>query len=246
MSPKAAGLAAKMGYGNIKVYLKGDPGWVKDGNTLTSSDSFVNTGNIVLVDLRSADEAAKGHIKGAVNIPMAQLAQAEEKFPAKKSAPIVLYGNGQDAATAARTVSGWGYKTVALVNGGIEKFAARGNQLVTGPTSTEIKWVRKLGKEEVALSDFLKAAEGMPGQVILDVRTKDEVKSGMFHNAVNIPLDELGKRAVELPQDKEILVHCTTGARAQMALGPLAKAGLKARFLMATVECEGGKCQAAD
>lgn len=246
MSPKAAGLAAKMGYNNIKVYLVGDPGWAKDGLPLVSADSFVKTGNIVLVDLRSADEAAKGHIKGAVNIPMANLAAAEEKFPAKKSAPIVLYGNGKDAEAAAKIIRGWGYKTVALVDGGLAKFTARGNQLASGPAATEIKWVRKLGKDEVALTDFMKATEGTTGQVILDVRTKDEAGGGMFKNAVNIPLDEIGKRMAELPKDKEILVHCTTGARAQMAMGPLGKAGLKARFLLADVECEGGKCQAAD
>lgn len=246
MSPKAAGLAAKMGYSNIKVYLKGDPGWVKDGKTLVSADSFVNTGNIVLVDLRSPDEAAKGHIKGAVNIPMAKLAASESAFPEKKSAPIVVYGNGAEAEAAAKTINGWGYKTVALVDGGLAKFTARGNKLATGPTATEIKWVRKLGANEVSLADFMKASEGSTGQVILDVRTKDEAGSGMFKNAVNIPLDEVGKRAAELPKDKELLVHCTTGARAQMALGPLAKAGFKARFLTADVECEKGKCQATD
>ena len=246
MSPQAAGLAAKMGYSNIKVYLKGDPGWVKDGKALVSADSFVKTGNIVLVDLRSPDEVAKGHIKGAVNIPMAKLAAVEESFPAKKSAPIVLYGNGNDAEAAAKTVSDWGYKIVAMVDGGMAKFAARGNALASGPAASEIKWVRKLGPNEVSLAEFMKASEGAPGQIILDVRTKDETGAGMFKNAVNIPLDEIGKRIAELPKDKECLVHCTTGARAEMAMGPLSKAGIKARFLVAEVECEKGKCQASD
>lgn len=246
MSPKAAGLAAKMGHTNIKVYLKGDPGWVKDGKALVASDGFVNTGNIVLVDLRPAEEARKGHITGAVSIPMAKLAKSEDAFPAKKSAPIVLYGNGDDAEKAAATIHGWGFKTVATVDGGMEKFTARGNKLASGPAATEINWVRKLGKDEISLDEFMKAAGGTPGQVILDVRTKEEVASGMFKNAIHIPLDELGKRMAELPRDQECLVHCTTGARAEMAIGSLSKAGIKARFLVADVECEGGTCQASD
>ena len=246
MSPKAAGLAAKMGYTNVKVYLQGDPGWAKEGKPLVSTDNYVKTGNIVLVDLRSADEAQKGHIQGAVNIPMAKLASSEEAFPAKKSAPIVFYGNGADAEKAAAMANEWGYKTVSTVDGGLESFVARGNKLTTGPAASEIKWVRKLGKDEVPLAEFMKAMEGAAAQIVLDVRTKEEVASGLFKNAIHIPLDELGKRIAELPKDKELLVHCTTGARAQMAMGTLGKAGIKARFLVADVECEGGNCQATD
>ena len=246
MSPKAAGLAVKMGYTNVKVYLQGDPGWVKEGKSVVASDKHVNTGNIVLVDLRSPAEAQNGHIKGAVNIPLAKLAEAEDAFPEKKSAPIVLYGNGNDAEQAAATVRGWGYKTVSLLNGGLDQYVARGNKLAAGPAATEIKWVRRLEEGEVGVAEFMKAVEGKTGQVILDVRGKEELGGGMFKNAVNIPLDQIEKRKAELPQDKEILVHCTTGARADLACRSLTKAGYKVRFLVADVECEGGTCRAAD
>ena len=64
----------------------------------------------------------------------------------------------------------------------------------------------------------------------------------MLPNAYNIPLDELGARFGELPKDKEVLVHCSTGVRADMAVHELKKAGFKARFVVVTVDCADGEC----
>lgn len=247
LSPDSAKAARSMGYTNIRVYMEGEPAWSKSGKLLQASDKFVNTGNIVLVDLRSPEEAAKGHIKKAVNIPMAQLAAAEEKFPTNKSAPIVLYGHDETVRQAKSQLNEWGYKLVSAVNGSVEKFVARGNKLVAGSSASDIKWVRTLEKGEVTIPDFLKAAaEPKTDTVILDIRESDEIADGKFPNALHIPLSQLPGRMGELPKDKELLVHCATGARAEMAWQSISKAGLKARYLMANVACEGGKCQAAD
>ncbi len=246
MSTKSAGLAKKMGYTKIQVMLKGAPGWKKAGYQLVASDEFVKNGNIVLVDLRSPEEVKKGHIVRAVNIPMETLEDAEDDFPSKKIAPVVLYGKDNDAEKAAKIITGWGYKKISLVDGGLEGFTSRGNTLETGPAVTEIKWVRMLGKGEVSIAEFKKALAGTPDQVILDVRTNDEVAEGKFNNAIHIPLDEIEARMAELPKDKKILVHCTTGARAEMAWQALEKAGYKSRFLVADVKCEGGKCEISE
>lgn len=242
LSTESAGLAKKMGYTNVRVMLKGAPGWKKSGRALVATDTFVNEGNIVLLDLRSADVASKGHLKGAVSIPVAELADADE-LPIK--APFVLYGgNADETKQAMKTISGLGIKKISLVDGGLEGFTARGNQLVVGPAATEITWVRKLGKSEVGSEEFLKIAEGgVADKVILDVRTLDEAAKGKFANAIAMPLDLIEKNIAELPKDKELLIHCSTGARAEMAQAILEKQGLKSRFLVADVECEAvGQC----
>lgn len=243
LSTEAAGLAKKMGYTNVRVMLKGAPGWKKTGRALVASDVLVNEGNVVLVDLRNPEEAAKGHIKGAVNIPAASLAEVDE-FPVK--APVVLYGGADEIKQTMKTLSGWGVKKVSLVDGGLAGYSARGNQLVSGAAATEITWVRKLGKNEVGAEEFLKVtAAGAADKAIVDVRTKDETAKGKFANAIAIPLDRLEKDLAELPKDKELLLHCSTGARAEMAQAILEKQGFKSRFLVADVECEGegeGSC----
>jgi rhodanese-related sulfurtransferase len=244
MSTKAAGLAKKMGYENIQVMLKGAPGWKKSGRNLVASNDFVEKGNIILLDVRSRREAAAGHIARAVNIPLAELEDAEDDFPTSKAAPVVIYGVGDQAAKAAKMVKGWGYKSVSLVDDGLIGWMAAGKKLQNGHPATEINWVRKLGKGEVSIEDFQKAAAGQaPDSLIVDVRNSDETTDGMFPGAVNIPLDVIEARMGELPKDKTLLLHCSTGARAEMAHAALKKAGYTSKFLVATIECEDGECE---
>lgn len=247
MSPKAAGQAVKMGFTNVKVMLQGAPGWKKAGQMMVADHKFVAEGNIVLVDLRAPEEVAGGHIDRAVNIPLARLAEAADEFPASKAAPIVLYGNGDEAKKGAKIIKEFGFKTIAQVDGGLAGWQAAGHQLVKGAAGSEIKWVRVLGPDEVCISDFEQAVVGKTsGQLILDVRGKDELAAGKFATAVNIPLDELESRLGELPKDREILAHCSTGARAELAVAVLKKNGLKARFLLAEVLCEDGECEISE
>lgn len=243
MSPKSAGLAGKMGYENVRVMLQGNPGWEKSGRYLVASDGFVAKGNLVLLDLRSAKAAEAGHIPRAVNLPFADLTGAQEKFPKNRSAPIVLYGEGNEAERAREIIREWGYKKVALVDGGLAGWQGRGGALVQGPADSEIRWVRTKVEGEVLLAEFRQAVEtNRPDVLILDIRSAEEAAACRVKNSLNIPLDQLEGRLAELPRDKEMLIHCTTGARAEMAYHLLKKAGYKARYLIADSECKGEEC----
>ena len=245
MSPSAAKMAKQMGYTNLHVMLQGIPGWKKAGKSVTASEKFVKTDNIVLIDLRSKEEYEAGHIPRAHNIPMASLAAKEDGFPTK--APTVVYANSfVEAQKGYNMIKKWGVKTISIWPGAEKSWAAKGNKLAKGPTPAAITWVRQMGKNEVSVAEFKKAMEGNTNQVILDVRTKDEVQTGAFKNSIAIPLDEIEKRVKELPKDKELLAHCSTGARAEMAKAALDKAGLKSRVLIADVECEKGNCVITD
>lgn len=244
MSTKSAGLANKMGYNNIQVMLKGAPGWKKSGRHLVPSKKFIDSGNIVLVDLRSAKKVKKGHIPRTVNIPFEELEDAEDDFPSNMSAPLVFYSKkDKDAKKADKMARKWGYKKTSIVPGGYAKWKKDKNKIAKGPAGDEINWVRKLGKGEVTVADFKKAIGGKGKQIILDVRTNDEIGEGKFAGSIHIPLDEIEARVGELPKDKELLIHCTTGARAEMAWQEIKKAGLKSRFCVADVACEDGNCE---
>lgn len=243
MSPKSAGLAVKMGYSNVKVYLEGDPYWQESGRYLVPTDEFVLEGNIILVDLRDADEVAKSHIPRAVNIPIAELEDEWEQFPRIASAPIVFYGAEEDVTEAVQLLREWGYRTVSGIDGGLERWVAAGHPTESGPAASEIVWQRKLGEGEVPLSEFEQVMSGQrQDAVILDVRGADEVADGMLTGAIHIPLDELEGRVDELPADKQILVYCSTGARAEMAQTMLVKADINAVYGPFNVDCENGDC----
>ena len=63
--------------------------------------------------------------------------------------------------------------------------------------------------------------------IILDVRTEEEYESGHIPGAVNILHTEVGARANALPDDPEteIVVHCQSGRRAEIAQNTLAELG---------------------
>ena len=243
MSPKSAGLAKKAGHANVKVYMAGEPAWVKAGNPTYASPGFVSKGNIVLIDLRAPEKSQAGRIARSVSIPYATLDDKLDDIP--KKAPIVLYSDDEaEAVNAQLDLRKAGFGKVSLVAGGLDSWLKNPATTESGPVASTIKWQRQLGEGEVAAADFTKAAAGSSaGAVILDVRTKDEAAAGKYPAAINIPLDEITQRGSELPRDKKIYIHCSTGARAEMAYKQLKDSGLAASFLVANVECAGATCE---
>lgn len=241
MSTTSAGLAKKFGYHKIRVYLDGEPAWSKANLPTYATHDFIKNGNVVLVDVRPSAEAVRGRIKGTYSIPYEQLEERLDDIP--RNAPVILYGE-EEAIEAVEDMRDDGFKFVSLVKGGFAGWVASGEPLEKGPIfNTEIRWVRKLGKGEVSLADFRKAASGEDKDaIIVDARTEQEVAElGTFKNTVNIPLDEIPNRMGELPKDKKIYVHCSTGARADMAYKELTKNGYNAKFLLlniADAECD--------
>jgi NADPH-dependent 2,4-dienoyl-CoA reductase/sulfur reductase-like enzyme/rhodanese-related sulfurtransferase/TusA-related sulfurtransferase len=63
------------------------------------------------------------------------------------------------------------------------------------------------------------------GCLLLDVRFPEESKLGTIDGSVNIPLDELRKRIVEVPKGKKIVVFCEAGLRAYIAARMLMQNG---------------------
>lgn len=246
MSTKVAGSAIKDGYKNVRVFLAGDPAWVKAGNLMYASKANIEKGNIVLIDLRSTKKSKAGRIPRSVTIPYDTLDDRLDDIPVK--APIVLYSDStEEAAEGYEDLRDEGYKKVALVAGNYAGWVKSGGKTTKGAVTTDIDWVRKLGKGEVGKEDFMKAASGADkGAVILDVRTAEEVAAGQFKNAITIPLDQISANLNKIPKDKKIYVHCTTGARADMGAQELNKKGYKAFFFVANVECEGNDCEVED
>lgn len=191
----------------------------------------------VLIDVRPAVEAAKGFIPGAVSLPEKDLAAAKTKFPADLSAPVILYGSG--AENAFKTVRNWGYKAAAVLRDGLAGWKQGGGQLKTGSLETFISYIPKPRPGEIAIEEFKALAEkGATDKFILDVRDLDEAANGMLKGAVNIPAGKITERTSEIPKDKEIITHCTTGIRAEMAYDDLKELGFKVRFLNAVIQID--------
>ena len=66
-----------------------------------------------------------------------------------------------------------------------------------------------------------------PNIVVLDVRRTSERQASHIEGTIHIPLHELKSRIAELPDDKEIWVHCAGAYRAAASMGILEGAGHK-------------------
>jgi len=192
----------------------------------------------VLIDLRSPAEARKGFIQGAVNIPMTELAAAKERFPSDKSAPIILYSDTV-SEEAFKTVRGWGYREATILRGGFEAWKQMRGKVSPGELKTVISYAPKPRPGEISIEEFKMIAEnGSPDKVIVDVRDTDEAMNGMLKEAINIPAAQIKDRIAELPKGKEIITHCTTGIRAEIAYDDLKENGVKTRFLNAVIQVD--------
>ena len=90
-------------------------------NAQVVPDSFV------LIDVRSAEEFASGHLQGAVNIPHDRIAEEIGAVAADKTAWIILYcRSGRRADTALNALKAIGYENVSNY-GGLEDAQMRLN-----------------------------------------------------------------------------------------------------------------------
>ena len=247
MSPNSAGRAEKLGYTNVKVYHEGLPEWTRKNYTVLSAqflkDAFIDKDiPNVLIDVRPAAITEKGFIKGAVTLPATEVAANIAKFPPKdKKPPVIIYDGhgGSDAGIAAKALVSAGYTSVTIVTGGFDAWKSGNFPVESGTPAMNIVYVPKPRPGEIAIDDFRKIAASTPvDTLILDVRNRDEGNAGMINGAKLIPDEELLDRMSEVPKDKRIITHCSTGVRAEMAYHKLKEKGYNCTFLNAKIEID--------
>jgi rhodanese-related sulfurtransferase len=246
MSPSSAGRAEKLGYTNVRVYHDGLPEWTKKNFTVITAQSlkeaFLDKDiPVVLVDVRTAEAAQKGFIRGAVTIPSAEMAANISKFPPREiKAPIIIVDDtgGKDAQAAAKQLIGAGY-TTTLLSGGMDAWLAAKYPVQTGNLATAITYVPKPRPGETAIEEFKKIVAVIPQDtVILDVRNRDEASTGMIKGAVLMPDEEILDKLAAIPKNKQIITYCSTGVRAEMAYYKLKDKGYNVKFLNAKVDID--------
>lgn len=65
------------------------------------------------------------------------------------------------------------------------------------------------------------------GALVIDVRSPEEFKEGHCANSINIPLQVLEARYLEIDKNKHIIVCCASGGRSGMALNFLKQKGFE-------------------
>jgi len=85
-------------------------------------------GDLVVLDVRSPEEFAAGHVPGAVNIPHDRIAERLSEVPKDKD--VVLYcQSGRRAGIAAQVLAEQGYTRLFHLEGDIAAWKANGRPL---------------------------------------------------------------------------------------------------------------------
>lgn len=181
--------------------------------------------NVFIVDVRSdsafrgistdASVNAQGRLKGAVNIPFAQLATSLDKIP--KNRPILVVADfGRETNLGAKILTDNGYKNVNAAFNGMSEWMNASEEEV--PTRKQF-WDQPNRYAFVTAVEFDKMLTRSPSTYILDIRTKNEYENkvadqtwknrGHVMNAANIPASELQNRLGELSayKNRDIVLY---------------------------------------
>jgi len=229
LSHNSAFKAEKLGYGNIKVYAEGMPDWKAKGGPVSVSTAFVKKlidekASYMLIDARPKRVADKGMVPTAINISDTEFDKNVDKLPADKATLLIYYCGGLECVLSDKSAGkarklGYtnvvtyppGYPEWEKVHGAAPAAAsgAAGAAPVTGAALVP-------GKEKgvVTMASFEKVWKENPSSIMLvDVRDPKEFASGAIKGSVNIPVNDMEKKASTLPKNKPVVFICGTGAR---------------------------------
>lgn len=145
-STKAAKAAAGLGYTSVLEYKEGMPGWgmagqKTEGKPLPAFDTpaipaaalkalMAGQGAPPVIDIRDAEEFAKFHIDGSINLPLDEIAQKVDKAAPGKGAVIVDHA-GHQTAIAGRLLKSLGRTELKRLDGGLLKWQEAGLPVVS-------------------------------------------------------------------------------------------------------------------
>ncbi len=211
------------GYGNVSVQDLGV--------------ELIENPNVILVDVRETDEYAGGHLPGAFNIPLRELAQHLDALPDLNAEIVVYCGSGFRSAIAMTSLQVLGYTNVRSMKGGIKAWQGEEytetDEVVAVPmgaapdidpalvaaVDAELTGI-PAGWGAVKPEDLNAELIDSPVDMLIDVRSQGEWdEQGHIPGAVLMPLESLMSFADQWPSDKaaSIVIYCASGHRGNIA-----------------------------
>ena len=96
--------------------------------------ALVEQDGVVVLDVRTPEEFAAGHLDGALNVDVSSPQFADRLAELDTDAPYAVYcRSGNRSAQAVTLMQQAGFEQVAHLDGGITAWSADGGEVVTGP-----------------------------------------------------------------------------------------------------------------
>ena len=169
----------------------------------------------VVVDVRSAGDAATGFIPGVLNIANGNSFTNWAGWLLPYDKPIYLIAESEeDVAQAVRDLQSIGLDSVAgwLGKDALRAYERRHGMLETVPQVNILDAVERHKRGEIEL---------------IDVRGATEYAEGHIPRTRNIPLGYLREQASSLPKDKTVVLMCSGGTRSPIGYSVLRNLGFE-------------------
>ena len=178
-----------------------------------------------VLDVRDAESFARGHVPGAINIPLGGSFATKAGFVLDGEEHVVLYAESDDDVRRAAR----GLYAVALFD--VDGYLA-------AAAATE--------RMEPLTLDELDRMLSNGGVSLVDVRETDERNHGYIPESLHIPYRRIRACADELRDNGPVVTICETGSRASTAASILVAAGVDARPVLgegvSAWRNRGGQC----
>ncbi|SEH63106.1 hydroxyacylglutathione hydrolase [Paenimyroides aquimaris] len=164
---------------------------------------------LLIIDTRSKDEVAKGHITGSLHIENGKLLSTWVGSLVDYQPQIILITDESHTEDVTR------------------KLMRIGMDNIYGFVTDLDKMNVSLEKSDLVTAEELKKHLGKNDVQIFDVRTESEYHNGHIKGVENMVLTSLENNLDKISKDKPVIVHCQSGVRAAMAYSILKRNGVK-------------------
>jgi len=170
----------------------------------------MSDGDAVVLDVRTTDQFAAGHVPGSINIALSgQFASWAGAVLGLSSRPVLIADTAERLAEARLRLARVGIEDLTgFLDGGVDGWTRAGFELAQTPQMT----VQELATDDHALR-------------VLDVRRQGEWEAGHIAGADWYPLDRFKAALPEIDRNAMVAVHCKGGYRSVIACSLLQRAG---------------------
>jgi hydroxyacylglutathione hydrolase len=161
-----------------------------------------------VLDTRSQDEFAKGHLSGSTNVPLDGKYANWAGSVLDLDRPVILVTAPGTEREAALRLGRIGVDDVlGFLDGGIAAAGTAGDRVHT--------------TERIRPDELERRLFTVQPPNVLDVRTSEEWSGGHIEGAWHVPLSQLEQRVAEVPAGGPVVVVCRSGYRSSIAASML-------------------------
>jgi rhodanese-related sulfurtransferase len=200
----------------------------------TLSFLFETNSTLALVDVREYGEYNTAHIPGSSSLPRRLIEYRFERLVPSRAVQVVLCDDdGRRAWLAAETVENTGYERVAVLEGGLNRWATEGRPVEWGMNVVSKDFGEKVEVQchvpTISPLELERRQRQGEDLLILDTRTPEEFQRACIPGGRSVPGGELALRITDLLRerpDASVVVNCAGRTRSIIGARTLQRMGV--------------------